>query len=1037
MSDQNLVNSVAFTSFTVVNTKSYIELVEFYKKFGFQVVRSYTKDLVTIDRNVQGISTDSRRECWLNCFSISRINPSTNSIIPFQETPEYTNNSKNLDNLNNYNNGVMLKIRLLSHDVHKNTELPGQLIFFTSDLKRVKEIVNENNFKIIDSSSDELNKIELMIQDPVGNIIGFTNYPTGISNLKIENSKEFFESPQELLNNENLDNDTKLIIKDALLKSKSQIDNSNLTQLKETSNPKKKIAVMTSGGDSPGMCAAVRAVVRAGIFFGCDVYGCYEGYSGLVQGGDLLKKMEWETVRGWLSLGGTLIGTARCKEFRERWGRLKAAKNMILNGIDALVVCGGDGSLTGADLFRSEWPSLLKELVETNELTNDQVEKYKHLTIVGLVGSIDNDMASTDSTIGASSSLERICEMVDYIDSTASSHSRAFVVEVMGRHCGWLALMSGISCGADFIFIPERPPSALNWKDELKEVCLRHRFKGRRKTTVIVAEGALDDQLNPITSEQVKDCLVEIGLDTRITTLGHVQRGGTASAFDRLLATLQGVEAVKAVLESTPETPSPMIGISENKIVRRELVKAVELTKSVATAIENKEFDKAMNLRDTAFIESFDNFMSVSKNDDDSQLLPVEERLNIGIIHVGAPTAALNAATRAAALYCLSKGHTAYGIQNGFSGLIRHGSLKKLEWLDVEEWHNLGGSELGTNRTLPSSDLGSVAYYFQLYKLQGLIIIGGFEAYHALNELSEARNDYPIFNMPMTCLPATVSNNVPGTEYSLGSDTCLNVLVNYCDAVKQSASASRRRVFVVEVQGGNSGFIASYIGLVTGSLAVYTPEDKINLRSLQEDIELLKDNFASDIGANRSGKMFIRNENASEVYTTELIADIIKEAGKGKFESRTAVPGHVQQGRQPSSMDRCYAVRFAIKCCEFIENWNKNVRDEVKVINKEGFGANEESFKLFNIKPEEELRFVYKHGVKYPLSNDKPIDQSAAVVGIHGSAVCFESISDLWSNETNFELRKGNSVHWSVMNDVNGILSGRMLLRQKKTNNNN
>ncbi|OWB82302.1 hypothetical protein B5S33_g926 [[Candida] boidinii] len=1032
MSDQNLVNSVAFTSFTVVNTKSYIELVEFYKKFGFQVVRSYTKDLVTLDRNVQGISTDSRRECWLNCFAISRIDTKTNSIIPFQETPEYTNTSKNLDNLNNYNKGVMLKIRLLSHDVHKNTELPGQLIFFTTDLNRVREIVNENNFKIIDSSNDELNKIELMVQDPVGNIIGFTNYPTGISNLKIENSKEFFETPQELLNNEQLDKETELIIKDALLNSKnSKADSLTNEQL----NPKKKIAVMTSGGDSPGMCAAVRAVVRAGIFFGCDVYGCYEGYSGLVQGGNLLKKMEWETVRGWLSLGGTLIGTARCKEFRERWGRLKAAKNMVLNGIDALVVCGGDGSLTGADLFRSEWPSLIKELVDTEELSYDQVEKYKHLTIVGLVGSIDNDMASTDSTIGASSSLERICEMVDYIDSTASSHSRAFVVEVMGRHCGWLALMSGISCGADFIFIPERPPSASNWKTELKEVCLRHRSKGRRKTTVIVAEGALDDQLNPITSEQVKDCLVEIGLDTRITTLGHVQRGGTASAFDRLLATLQGVEAVKAVLESTPETPSPMIGISENKIVRRELVKAVELTKSVATAIENKEFDKAMGLRDTAFIESFDNFMSVSKNDDDSQLLPVEERLNIGIIHVGAPTAALNAATRAATLYCLSKGHTPYGIQNGFSGLIRHGSLKKLEWLDVEEWHNLGGSELGTNRTLPSSDLGSVAYYFQLYKLQGLIIIGGFEAFHALNELTEARNDYPIFNMPMTCLPATVSNNVPGTEYSLGSDTCLNVLVNYCDAVKQSASASRRRVFVVEVQGGNSGYIASYIGLVTGSLAVYTPEDKINLRSLQEDIELLKDNFASDVGANRSGKMFIRNENASEVYTTELIADIIKEAGSGKFESRTAVPGHVQQGRQPSSMDRCYAVRFGIKCCEFIENWNKTVRDEVKVVSKEGFGANDESFKLFNINPEQELRFVYKHGVKYPLCEDKPIDQSAAVVGIHGSAVCFESISDLWQNETNFELRKGHSVHWSVMNDVNGILSGRMLLRQKKTNN--
>lgn len=232
---------------------------------------------------------------------------------------------------------------------------------------------------------------------------------------------------------------------------------------------KKRIAVMTSGGDSPGMSGAVRAVVRQTIASGCDAYAVYEGYEGLVQGGDMIKQMHWEDVRGWLSEGGTLIGTARCMAFRERPGRLRAAKNMIDKGIDALVVCGGDGSLTGADKFRGEWPSLVDELVEKKECTADEVKPFRHLNIVGLVGSIDNDMSSTDATIGCYSSLQRICQAVDFIDATAFSHQRAFVVEVMGRHCGWLALMAGVSTGADFVFLPENPPTE-NWQEDMCRV---------------------------------------------------------------------------------------------------------------------------------------------------------------------------------------------------------------------------------------------------------------------------------------------------------------------------------------------------------------------------------------------------------------------------------------------------------------------------------------------------------------------------------------------------------------------------------------
>jgi 6-phosphofructokinase 1 len=188
-------------------------------------------------------------------------------------------------------------------------------------------------------------------------------------------------------------------------------------------------------------------------------FAIYEGYQGLVDGGDKIKEFGWEDVRGMLSIGGTVIGTARCAAFRTREGRLSAVFNMVKNGIDALIVIGGDGSLTGADTLRAEWKGLLEELVASKRLTSQEILPFQHdLTIVGLVGSIDNDMSATDITIGAVSSLHRICEALDSLSSTAASHQRAFVVEVMGRHCGWLALMAGIATGADWVFLPERPP---------------------------------------------------------------------------------------------------------------------------------------------------------------------------------------------------------------------------------------------------------------------------------------------------------------------------------------------------------------------------------------------------------------------------------------------------------------------------------------------------------------------------------------------------------------------------------------------------
>ncbi|KZW02846.1 6-phosphofructokinase [Exidia glandulosa HHB12029] len=736
---------------------------------------------------------------------------------------------------------------------------------------------------------------------------------------------------------------------------------------------KMRIAVLTSGGDSAGMNSAVRTIVKAGILKGCETYVVREGYEGLVRGnstpapatpaparsteaehladdafvhnlrfgdGELLRHGEgdasddpdghtlkgryiirvgWDDVRGWLAEGGTLIGTARSAAFRTPEGRLSAALNMVKEGIDALCVCGGDGSLTGADVFRAEWSSLIKQLLEKGSITKEQFDHHQHLKIVGLVGSIDNDMSMTDLTIGALTALHRICEAIDNINSTAISHSRAFVIEVMGRHCGWLALMAGISGGADFVFIPERPPMADPWEDEMCEVIQGHRAVGKRKTIVIVAEGAHDASMKPIAVDYVKSVLSErLGLDTRVTTLGHTQRGGKPCAFDRILPMLQGVEAVDALLEATPETPSYMIGIQENKITRIPLLEAVKQTHAIAKAVEAKDYEKAMSLRDPEFAESLESFYTSSISLDSKRRLPEDKRLRIGIIHVGAPAGGMNAATRTAVRYCISHGHTPLAVYNGFKGLLDD-NVQPLSWLRVDSWMARGGSELGTNRTLPDVDIGSVASKFQQYHFDAFFLIGGFEAFTALVQLEQGRQYYPAFRIPMVHLPATISNNVPVTEFSLGSDTSLNSLVNACDVLRQSASASRNRVFVVETQGGKCGYIATMGALATGAVLVYTPEVGINLDLLRDDVQFLKTRYLLDVKGRAEGRLVLRNEQASNIFTTDVITKILKEEGGSLFDSRSASLGHILQGDVPSPLDRARAVRLSMKCMSFLE----------------------------------------------------------------------------------------------------------------------
>ncbi|HMQ39467.1 MAG TPA: 6-phosphofructokinase, partial [Micropruina sp.] len=213
----------------------------------------------------------------------------------------------------------------------------------------------------------------------------------------------------------------------------------------------KRIGILTSGGDAQGMNAAVRAVVRTAITLGAEVYAIFEGYQGMIDGGDGIRRFGWDDVGNVLHRGGTVIGTFRSKQFRERDGRRIAARNLLAAGIDRLVVIGGDGSLSGLDAFRTEWPELLAELVASGELDRATADAHPALMIAGLVGSIDNDLVGTDMTIGADTALHRIVSAIDDLASTAASHQRSFVVEVMGRHCGYLALMAAVAGGCDYV----------------------------------------------------------------------------------------------------------------------------------------------------------------------------------------------------------------------------------------------------------------------------------------------------------------------------------------------------------------------------------------------------------------------------------------------------------------------------------------------------------------------------------------------------------------------------------------------------------
>ncbi|HHT34487.1 MAG TPA: 6-phosphofructokinase [Bacteroidales bacterium] len=294
----------------------------------------------------------------------------------------------------------------------------------------------------------------------------------------------------------------------------------------------KSVGVLTSGGDAPGMNAAIRAVTRAGISNGMRVFGIYRGYKGLIS--DEITEFKTNSVSNIIQQGGTILKTARSLEFMTEEGRRIAYENMQKHGIDALVVIGGDGSLTGASIFANEY----------------------NIPVVGLPGTIDNDLNGTDTTIGYDTALNTIMESMDKIRDTATSHERLFFVEVMGRNCGYLALNSAIASGAEAAIIPEISIE----KDQLGELIEQGFRKSKSSSMVLVTESEVTGGAMKM-AERVKKEYPQY--DVRVSILGHLQRGGSPSAQDRILASRMGIAAIQALLENQRNV---MIGIRENEI---------------------------------------------------------------------------------------------------------------------------------------------------------------------------------------------------------------------------------------------------------------------------------------------------------------------------------------------------------------------------------------------------------------------------------------------------------------------------------------
>ncbi|HRJ45219.1 MAG TPA: 6-phosphofructokinase, partial [Caldilineaceae bacterium] len=334
-------------------------------------------------------------------------------------------------------------------------------------------------------------------------------------------------------------------------------------------------------------------------------------------------------------------------------------------------------------------------------------------------------------------------------------------------------------------------------------------------------------------------------------------------------------------------------------------------------------FAKAMEMRGKSFQESFAILRTLIRSKPHPPE-PGKDRIRFAVLNASAPAPGMNAAVRAAVRLAVDRGHIPVGVYRGFRGLITD-NLQEMDWMSVSGWAPTGGSELGTSRKVPKGgDLYAIAKTLEKHQIDAILMVGGWAGYQSMLKLYQERANFPAFNIPLICVPATINNNLPGTELCVGADTALNSITEVVDKIKRSAVASNR-CFIVEVMGRYCGYLALMSAIATGAERVYLHEEGVTLKDLERDIAMLNEGFAH---GKRLGLM-IRNENANPLYTTPFLSALFEEEGGPLFDVRISVLGHLQQGGDPSPYDRILATRLAAKSVDFIEQqYGQGDKDE-------------------------------------------------------------------------------------------------------------
>jgi 6-phosphofructokinase 1 len=652
----------------------------------------------------------------------------------------------------------------------------------------------------------------------------------------------------------------------------------------------KTLAILTSGGDAPGMNSAIWAITKTANKNGSKVLGIMNGFEGLM--GGYIREITEEECAPHIIKGGTFLKSARAPDFRSVEGRRKAAEVLRKHQVDVLIVIGGDGSMRGAHAISKE---------------------CRDLSVLFIPGSIDHDIPGTEA-IGSATALHRIVEAIDCIESTMSSHHRTFVIEVMGRNCGWLALMASLASSASYTLIPEDPKKNEVWEKELVESISSRRKAGKSRCYVILAEGAVSEEGKKITADRICALINEkMGIDSRSIVLGHTQRGGSPCAYDRVLAPMLGVMAAEVAL-STPGAYGVYIESNEGKIVALEnCVKACsELDEHVSVERRGKDFREI--------------YAIVRK-----RLSPPSEEKrgkNIAVAHVGSGSAGADEILVAIAEYARIDGRNVYAVDGGLVGLIdgkircltedtaparerkrAQKQVKNGKWARLEKkWDEkvqFKEEVLGVeaNRTFKVSP-ELVKKALAEIECDLLVLIGGFDALIGAKKLVN-------IGVTVVVAPCTVSNNIPGTDESIGSNTALDTITSLCDNLKVGNQG--KMAFVVEVHGGECGYLTVASGLAMGALDCYFPEETGIIKRIRRTALSLTKTFKKK----KSCQLIVRGDGAMRGVCNETLSKILEADGGTKYSVRHCTLGHIQKGNAATAVDRVKATRVAAACVDF------------------------------------------------------------------------------------------------------------------------